>query len=104
MFFFFSPTKTTDDGLYLPRILQVTNYQQMDAADTNSEGTTIKEEPASESENDDSYEVEEDDDGPVEVCAKSLFTKQPIRDYPWVSENQDEEENLENESLFMEGR
>ncbi|XP_055837948.1 cysteine-rich protein 2-binding protein [Episyrphus balteatus] len=99
-----SPTKTPEDGLYLPRILQVTNYQQMDAADTNSEGTTIKEEPASESENDDSYEVEEDDDGPVEVCAKSLFTKQPIRDYPWLSENQDEEENLENESLFMEGR
>lgn len=100
-----SPSNATDeaDGLYQPRILQVTNYQQMDAAETNSENAAIKEEPQSESENE-SYEAEEDDDGPMEACGKSLFTKQPKREYPWLRENQDEEENLENESLFMEGR
>ncbi|XP_055917414.1 cysteine-rich protein 2-binding protein [Eupeodes corollae] len=101
-----SPSRTpekTDEIIYQPRILQVTNYQQMDAADTNSEDTAIKEEPASESDND-SYDHEEDDDGPMEVCAKSLFTKHPKREYPWLKENLDEEENLENEELFMQGR
>lgn len=98
-----SPSDSHDQTLYQPRIVQVTNYQQMEASDSNSQEATIKQELASETENE-SPEGDEDDDEPLQVCAKSLFTKHLKRDYPWLKESQDEEDSVENKSLFLEGR
>ncbi|KAM7354518.1 ada2a-containing complex component 2 isoform 2-T2 [Cochliomyia hominivorax] len=112
----------SDSEDYQPRIIQVTNFQQLtaDNQSVSSLGTTIspsknnqliKQELTSDTElrqsntiNEDEEDRSSDDDNngsaTLSVCKPSLFTKQPKRQWPWLIDNRldDMEEETETET------
>ena len=95
----------SDPEEFQPRIVQVTNFQQLtnenpmasdkivkqemsfDAEQTNRDNRKKSEINSLENDEEQSSDLEEDVSDALKTCKPSLFTKRPKRQWPWLIEN-----------------
>lgn len=100
-----SADEDSDSEEFQPRIVQVTNFQQLNETQITSD-KGIKQEMSSdieqknkgsrkiteiknlENDDEESSDLEEDVSVALKTCKPSLFNKQPKRQWPWLIDNQ----------------